>query len=290
MIAAVARELAALTVTVLPYFAGGLLLAVGLRRLLPDRRWQGRWVSGARGVYAATLAGALLPGCCMAAVPMAASLQVAGASRGVVTAFLMTSPLLSPQAFLLTWGVLGFRMALARLVSTFALLPALGLLVDARDRRPRTPRPPLPEAGGLPLAPSPPPPPWWREVADLALDYGRWVLVGLLVAAALTAIVPADLIPRTVGSSGPLAYLLAAAVGIPAYICEGEEVPLAYGMLRLGLGEGPALTFLLGAVGTCLPTLIVATRLIGRRTTLTVAGAWFAFSILAGAAYQAMLG
>lgn len=281
----VAREFLYLLVTVLPYFVAGLALAVGLRRLLPATLWLKRWASGARGVYAATLAGALLPGCCMAAVPMAAALQVAGASRGVVAAFLLTSPLLSPQAFLLTWGVLGWRMALARLVSTFALLPVMGLGIEACDRG-RGSRPP---ARGESLALlTPAGSSFWREVADLAFDYGRWLLLGLLIAAVLTGLAPPDLIARSVGATGPLAYLLAAAVGIPAYICEGEEVPLAYGMLRLGLGEGPTLTFLLGAVGTCLPTLVVSARLIGRRTTLAVAACWFAFSILAGVAYQSL--
>jgi len=290
MIGSFLREFGTLLATVIPYFAVGLLAAVALRRRLAARRWVGRWSRGARGVYAATAAGALLPGCCMAAVPMATALKVAGASRGVVAAFLLTSPLMSPQAFLLTWGVLGWRMALARLLSTFTLLPLVGLGIEARERRLGAGARAAMGAGkSLAVLPSHEPVSFWRESLDLALDYGRWILVGLLVAALLSVLVPADFIPRTVGSSGPLAYLLAAAVGIPAYICEGEEVPLAYGMLRLGLGPGPALTFLLGAVGTCVPTLIVSARLIGRRTTVAVAGAWFAFSILAGVTYQWLL-
>lgn len=289
MIAAAAREFWALLLQVLPYFTLGLLAAAALRRRVAGGPWQARWLTGTQGVYAATLAGAALPGCCMAALPMAATLQVAGASRGVVAAFMMTSPLVSPQAILLTWGVLGWRMAVARLLSTFALLPLLGLGIEAWDRRKgkaleRSAR----RGPALPMALPPAPPPFWREVADLALDYGRWLVVGLLLAAVATAAAPPDLIARTLGSAGPLVYVLAAAVGIPAYICEGEEVPLAYGLLRLGLGPGPTLTFLLGAVGTCIPTLVLSSRLIGRRTTLAVAAAWFVFSILAGAAYQAL--
>jgi hypothetical protein len=291
MIAAWARELASLLVDVLPYFAAGLVAAVLLRRWAPLARLRGRWLHGARGVYGAAVAGAILPGCCLAAVPMAAGLKAAGAGRGVVAAFLLTSPLLSPQALALTWGVLGWRMALARVAGTFAFLPLAGLAIEALDRR-RAAGAAVAGAEGpgtrLSLAPGPAAPALWRELVDLGLDYGRWLLVGLVVTSVATALAPPDLLARTLGASGPLAYVAAAAVGIPAYICEGEEVPLALGLLRLGLGPGPALTFLLGAVGTCLPTLIISTRLIGRRTTLAVAAAWFVFSIAAGMAYQAL--
>jgi hypothetical protein len=299
MISAWAREFGSLLVDVTPYFAAGLLAAVLVRRWAPLSALSRRWLRGAGGVYGAAVAGALLPGCCMAAVPMAAGLKAAGAGRGVVASFLLTSPLLSPQALVLTWGVLGWRMALARLAGTFAFLPLIGLALEALDRRRRLTADKTGDAGRdssepgsarLAMAPPPAPFPLWRDAADLALDYGRWLLVGLVVASLATALAPPDLLTRTLGASGPLAYLAAAAVGIPAYICEGEEVPLALGLLRLGLGPGPTLTFLLGAVGTCLPTLIVSARIIGRRTTLVVAAAWFVFSIGAGALYEVIAG
>ncbi len=286
-----AHEFTSLLIQVLPYFAAGLTLAVLLRRRLGALSWGKRWLSGVPGVYSATLLGAILPGCCMAAVPMAAGMKAAGASRGVVATFLLTSPLLSPQAFLLTWAVLGRGMALARFLSTVLLLPLMGLGIELWDRRRGTaPRLPVDTGRRLPVAPQEPAAPFWRQWWDLAAEYGRWLLLGMLVAALAAAFLPADLIQRLVGeASGPLAYLAAAAVGVPAYICEGEEVPLAYGLLRLGLGPGPVLTFLLGAVGSCLPTLILSVRLIGRRTTLAVALFWFAFSILAGFLYELCL-
>jgi hypothetical protein len=35
-------------------------------------------------------------------------------------------------------------------------------------------------------------------------------------------------------------------------------VPLTVGLLAAGLGPGPSLTFLLGSVGTCVPTLLMS--------------------------------
>ncbi len=71
-------------------------------------------------------------------------------------------------------------------------------------------------------------------------------------------------------------------MGIPVYICEGEEIPITLSLLKLGLGQGPALTFLLGAVGTCIPTMLMACKIIGRRATILYLIGWFIFAPLSG--------
>jgi uncharacterized membrane protein YraQ (UPF0718 family) len=95
-----------------------------------------------------------------------------------------------------------------------------------------------------------------------------YFLAGMLVAAVLSTLVPEDAVPELLGgSSGVWAFALAAAVGIPLYVCEGEEVPLTVGLLAAGLGPGPSLTFLLGSVGTCVPTLLMSRGILGERAT-----------------------
>lgn len=81
---------------------------------------------------------------------------------------------------------------------------------------------------------------------------------------------------------GALTYLLAALAGIPAYVCEGTEVPLTVALLGLGVGIGPAFTFLQASVGTCLPTILMATRIIGMQATLLYVAFWFPFAIGSG--------
>jgi uncharacterized membrane protein YraQ (UPF0718 family) len=101
------------------------------------------------------------------------------------------------------------------------------------------------------------------------------------IAAILTTIIPEDAIPGFIGH-GVLGYLSAALVGIPLYVCEGEEVPITFALLKLGLGIGPAFTFLLGSVGTCIPTFVMAQKTIGRRTTFFFIGMWFVFAVGSG--------
>ncbi len=112
----------------------------------------------------------------------------------------------------------------------------------------------------------------------------------MLIAAALSALLPEEAIPGFLGgSSGFWAYVLAALVGIPLYVCEGEEVPITYALVERGLGPGPALTFLLGSVGTCVPTMFMARNIIGRRATVFYIVIWFVFAIVSGILLQAFL-
>jgi uncharacterized membrane protein YraQ (UPF0718 family) len=113
----------------------------------------------------------------------------------------------------------------------------------------------------------------------------------MLIAGVLSALLPEDAVPRYLGgSSGVATYLLAAIVGIPLYVCEGEEVPITYALIASGLGPGPALTFLLGSVGTCIPTILMARKIIGDRATLLYAVFWFVFVICAGVLFQVLFG
>jgi uncharacterized membrane protein YraQ (UPF0718 family) len=111
----------------------------------------------------------------------------------------------------------------------------------------------------------------------------------MAVAAALSTAVPEDAIPKVLGgSSGLAAFALAAVVGIPLYVCEGEEVPLTYGLVTAWLGPGPAFTFLLGSVGTCIPTMLMSRGIVGPRATYVYLGFWIAFAALAGLAFGAL--
>jgi uncharacterized membrane protein YraQ (UPF0718 family) len=104
----------------------------------------------------------------------------------------------------------------------------------------------------------------------------------MFVASLLTVLIPEEAIPKYIGSSGVFAYLVAVLVGIPVYICEGEEIPITAALLKLGLGQGPAFSFLLGSVGTCIPTMLMAQKVIGRRSVVFYIIYWFVFAIGSG--------
>jgi uncharacterized membrane protein YraQ (UPF0718 family) len=305
-LAAVRAAFGELMLTVLPWFALGTATAAAMETFVPTA-WAQRILTRRSGLPAAVTAGAVLPGCSCTTMPLAAGLSgMAGPRVGTLTAFVFVSPLLSPITVLLTLSLLGWEMTAARVLAALGGSLAIGLIINRYELRFRPQRRLLPLAGGSPepdrccaaacqptdgvLTP--------RRWGELAQNAGRilrtvlpYFLAGMLVAAVLSALVPEDAVPDLLGgSSGVWAFTLAAAVGIPLYVCEGEEVPLTVGLLAAGLGPGPSLTFLLGSVGTCVPTLLMSRGLLGERATAFYLAFWVAFAIGVGAVYQALVG
>jgi uncharacterized membrane protein YraQ (UPF0718 family) len=125
----------------------------------------------------------------------------------------------------------------------------------------------------------------------LARRVAPYFIAGMALAAAITALLPDDAIPHLLGGTGGVwAFLLASVVGAPLYVCQGEEVPLTYAVLVSGLGPGPALTFLLGSVGMCLPTVVMSRAVLTPRVTTVYVAFWVTFAIIAGLTFQTITG
>ncbi len=290
LVYAFAKEFLSLTWMVLPYFLGGAAFGAALDVFLkPEfalKHLKGGWLSMAK----AAVLGMVMPGCSCATMPMAEGLRRKGADLGTVTSFLLASPLVSPQTLILTFAVLGWKFTLARALA--ALLGAIG--VGALFLK-------LERAGALSDIPAPSeekkccsgcgcgggaeedePKKFWPVFVDILKELGKYFLLGMAIASLLTVLLPPGFIMKYIGSSGPLAYLASALLGVPLYVCEGEEIPLTLSLMKLGLGPGPAFTFLLGSVGTCIPTMIMSQKLIGRRGLFFYAAWWLLFSLGAG--------
>jgi len=274
----------------LPWFLGGAILGAALEAFLPTA-WALRWLSSPHAsVLHATFAGAVLPGCSMTTMPLAAALKTRGAPLGTLTAFIMISPMLSPETIVLTAALLGAKFAIARIVFPVVVTVPLGLTLNAlQARRIRKFQLPFgnPEVSDLKVGCCADDEPlegkrmFWPSFTALLHPLWIYFLLGLLAVAILQAVVP----PRDIAHylhGGIGAYLIAAVAGIPLYVCEGAEVPLTYGLLQAGVGIGPAFTFMLGAVGTCIPTILMAPRIIGKSSTYVYVAVWLLLAIGGG--------
>lgn len=297
-IAAASGEFFSLIVIVLPYFVIGVLVGALLETFTGKDFASRRIGDGVSGVIKATLLGALLPGCACATIPMARGLKATGAKLGVVSAFIMVSPLLSPHTLILNYGLLGLRFTVARIVASLAAAILLGLMFNFLEKKRLTgfcapAAPDEPDAGGAGCqtdceCETMTRVSFWRSAKNITLELGKYFVLGILIASVLSALIPEGAIAEYLGSSGVRAYASAVAIGIPLYVCEGEEIPIALSLLKLGLGPGPTFAFLLGSVGACIPTIIMAQKIIGRRPMVVYVLFWIVFAITAGALFQAL--
>src|SRR3989338_720470 len=281
------KEFASLTFSVIPYFILGTVFGALLKTYLkPDFaiKYLNRGVSS---IINASILGAILPGCACATMPMAEGLKEKKARLGTIASFIMVSPLLSPQTAVLTYALLGWKFTIARIIFSLAGAIILGTIFNYFEKL-KVKGFVSPDASlDTKCEPSPPACKvekigFWESFIDIIKDLGKYFILGMLIASLLIVLVPEEAIPKYIGSSGPFAYLVAVLVGIPIYICEGEEIPITLGLLKLGLGKGPAFSFLLGSVGTCIPTMLMAQKIIGRKAVLIYIIYWFLFAVGSG--------
>jgi len=94
---------------------------------------------GIGSVIRATLVGIPLPLCSCSVIPMASALRNGGASRGASAAFAVSTPEIDVPAVSLTWALLGWPLAVARVIGSAISAMIAGILIDlfGEDRPPK---------------------------------------------------------------------------------------------------------------------------------------------------------
>lgn len=247
--------------------------------------------SGAGGVIGALGLGAVLPICSCGVVPLAAGFHLAGVRTAAVLTFTAATPVINPAAVLLALAFLGPQLTAVYVLFGLTAPLAVGYLTER-----------LAPAGGSAAGPSPhccaaadccgsAPAPlsvrlyrglrWalWELGPTLAIYLGA----GILLAAVLTASVPAEWFGRYLGASTSFAGLLLVALfGATIYVCAVAHIPVVAALLAAGAGPGAAIVFLVTGAATNLPELLALQRVLGRSTVLVYTGALVSLSIVTG--------
>jgi uncharacterized membrane protein YraQ (UPF0718 family) len=121
-----------MTLTVLPLLIFAFIVAGMVQALVPAQvisKWIGA-ESGARGILLGSIAGGLAPGGPYVSMPIAAALVKSGASTGTVVAFMTGWSLWAVARLPMEAGILGWRLMVARLVSTAIFPPLAGFIAQ----------------------------------------------------------------------------------------------------------------------------------------------------------------
>lgn len=257
--------------------APALLLAyllVGLSKELMPQGWIHRIARGSKVAQAmrGVAIGLPLPICSCGILPLYRELIVRGAPSAAALAFLIATPELEVAAILLTLQLMGPEMALTRILAASVLALSIGLLLGKAASN--EPSPSVREEIEKPRTRKTP-----AAILRAALQFGYgsvvdhtapWILVGLGISALLL-----PHIDPSIWAGNNLDVPIAAALGLPIYVCASGSTPLVAVLVMQGLSPGAALAFLLTGPATNFTTFGMLRQLHGTRVA-----AAFALSVL----------
>lgn len=251
----------------------------------------------------ATAAGSLSPLCSCGVIPAIAALLASGVPLAPIMAFWVTSPLMSPEKFVLTYGVLGEGLAIARLLTTLSIglvagyftlyLSNKGLLENQilRDfgssaKQVAASREELEKGltkGDLITVRMMQ---FLINFKDMAIFVGKFILIAFFLEAIISRYVSMDWIGSVLGNSNPLGPVIAAFIGIPAYISGISSVPLIRVLMESGMDQGTALTFMISGAATSIPAMVAVFSIVKRKTFFIYVATSMIGAIIAGYVYR----
>ncbi len=261
-----------------PYLLLGFLIAGILHEFVPRRIYADK-LSGNnfRSVIWAALFGVPLPLCSCGVIPTATSLYREGASKGATVSFLISTPQTGVDSILATASVIGIPFAILRPLVAFVTAMAGGAItnrickndnnVAQKTEEQKTDKSFLQKATGA----------LRYGFIDMTQDIGKWIVIGLVVAAVITVVLP-DNFFVSFNNYPLLNMLMILVVSMPMYLCATGSIPIAAALMLKGLSPGAALVLLMAGPATNMATMLVINKVLGRRTLVT-----YLATIMAGA-------
>lgn len=255
------------TLALAPSLIFGLMIAGILHVFVKkDRIFSHLGRTGFRSSMKAALIGVPLPLCSCGVLPAALGLRRDGASKGAVTSFLISTPQTGVDSVAVTWGVLGWPVALAKVIAAFLAGVIGGTIADKTGNGLENAGTAIGctenETGSIPQRI------WNYFFGTIFRDIYRWLALGIIVSALITTFLePGQLSDHTI-LGGPLGLLTALAIGIPLYVCSIASVPIAAGLIYAGFPVGSALVFLMAGPATNAATMGAVRKSLGTRVFL----------------------
>lgn len=266
--------------------------------------------AGGFAIPLAVVIGMVSPLCACGILPIFITLAMVGTPLAPLMALLVTSPVMGPDALLLTWSGLGADWAMYKIIgaavlglgSGFAVLfmerrgwlssemillkplyrddgslaPAadIGALAGVHVKRMQI----IPRASKLRFI--------FDRSWDAALFIGRYLLLAILLEALMVTLVPVAWIKLLVGAENFGSLLMAAVIGLPLPTNQIPIIPILSGLLAMGIDKGAAYTLLLAGPVTSLPAMIALGAMFERRLLVVFIALGLGLSVSMGLVLQ----
>jgi len=263
------------------FFVAGIL-SVLISQDLVEKHLGGR---GILPLVKASLFGIPLPLCSCGVIPVSMSLHKNGASKGSTISFLLSTPQTGMDSIFVTLSLLGPLFAIFRPLAALVTGLVGGGLVDVFGRNKEdengTPQKSSDESSGSEKKTSRVAKGLKYGFVTLPRDIGKALMVGLVIAAVISALVPEGYFADKLGP-GILQMVVMMFLGIPVYVCATASVPVAAALILAGLTPGAALVFLMTGPATNAASFVTIWKVLGKATAITYLATVAGCAILGG--------
>jgi len=266
------------------------------------------------GVLISTIVAVTTPLCSCGTTAIVLGMMASVMPWAPIVAFMVSSPLTSPEELIYSAGLFGWPFAIAFFAASIMLGLVGGAIAgfaelrgwlkgQARMVQPRRDSPSLSlgimgDSAPLDLPvvaqPIPAKPPitvrmYVQEMLNVSKRLLPLFLSFAFVGYLLNGLIPAEWISRLFGSGHAYSVPLASTLGIPFYINTEASLPLVRAMLDSGMSQGAALAFLITGAGTSLGALGGALTIARWRVIAIILGTLWIGASLLGIAYDFFL-
>ncbi len=269
-----------------PYLLLGFFIAGLLHSFVPHRAYARHLSSSDMGaVLKAALFGIPLPLCSCGVIPTTVSLRKNGASEAASTSFLISTPQTGVDSIAATYSLLGLPFAVIRPIA--ALITAIfgGKLVGIFSSRQGEINGDESDCGGSCQSSDRPKTGFKAKLIDalnygfvsMIQDVGKWLVVGLLLAALIAVLVPSGFFAKF--ADYPLLnMLIVLCIAAPMYVCATGSIPVALSLMLKGMSPGAAFVLLMAGPATNMASILVIGKVFGKRSLVI-----YLLSIILGA-------
>lgn len=279
-----------MTAEMAPYLLLGFFIAGLLRAFVPRSIYSKHLAPrNMKSVVKAAAIGIPLPLCSCGVIPTAVGLRKEGASHGACTSFLIATPQTGVDSIAATYSLMGLPFAIVRPIAALFTAMFGGWLVNryAREDEALSAEAAATgehdhcdcehehdhcdcEHGHEHHSHSSHFLDKMREALDYAFvdmmqDVGKWLVIGLLIAALITVAVPNEWL-AALHEYKLLNMIIVLAVAIPMYICATGSIPIAVSLMAKGLTPGAALVLLMAGPAVNSASILVIGKVFGKRT------------------------
>lgn len=217
-------------------------------------------------IFMAAAFGGLSPLCSCTVIPLIAVLLRSGIPVSAVMAFWISSPIISPNMYVYTWGILGFDFATFKLGAAIFMGLFAGFITHWFESRDMLGNPLKSgekivrrrmgkhqsanwyiwkDAEAMQV--------FWKEFKDMAVLVVKWMAIAFFLEFLMMTYVPGESMKGLIDGQGIWGIVAAAFVGIPTYLNGVAAVPLIDGLINLGISKGAAMSFLIAGSVTSIP-------------------------------------